>query len=119
MSYVLSRNLGLFQAHDPYWSHLGGPIVDERLTRKEQAEVVQHPVRNSNCHALGAVPWPVQVDGIGSPCKIGVHRARSARARLDRGSVADKFEEYVRQSQVAIVADVSDEHALALYVIPI
>jgi len=41
LPYVLSRSLGLFQAHDPHWSHLGGPIVDERLSRKEQAEVVQ------------------------------------------------------------------------------
>jgi hypothetical protein len=41
LPYVLSRNHGLFQAHDPHWSHLGGPIVDERLSRKEQAEVVQ------------------------------------------------------------------------------
>lgn len=41
LPYVLSRSHGFFQAHDPYWSHLGGPIVDERLSRKEQAEVVQ------------------------------------------------------------------------------
>lgn len=41
LPYVLSRSHGLFQAHDPHWSHLGGPIVDERLSRKEQAEVVR------------------------------------------------------------------------------
>jgi hypothetical protein len=41
LPFVLSRHLGLFRAHDPHWSHLGGPIVDERLSRKEQAEVVQ------------------------------------------------------------------------------
>jgi hypothetical protein len=41
MPYVLSRNRGFFQARDPHWSHLGGPIVDERLSRREQAEVVQ------------------------------------------------------------------------------
>ncbi len=41
LPYVLSRNHGLFQAHDPHWSHLGGPIVDERLSRTKQAEVVR------------------------------------------------------------------------------
>lgn len=41
LPYVLSRRHGLFQAHDPHWSHIGGPIVDECLSRKEQAEVVQ------------------------------------------------------------------------------
>ena len=41
LPYVLSRNYGFLQAHDPHWSHLGGPILDERLSRKEQAEVVQ------------------------------------------------------------------------------
>jgi hypothetical protein len=38
---VLTRNrFGLVQAHDPHWSHLGGPVVDERLSRSEQAEVI-------------------------------------------------------------------------------
>src|SRR5438045_193546 len=38
---VLSKNrLGLVLGHDPHWSHLGGPTVDETMTRAEQAEVI-------------------------------------------------------------------------------
>ena len=38
---VLSRGrLGIMRGHDPYWSHLGGPIVDPSLSRSEQAEVI-------------------------------------------------------------------------------
>ncbi|QNI32540.1 hypothetical protein H7849_00455 [Alloacidobacterium dinghuense] len=41
LPYILSRSLiGLFHARDPHWSHIGGPVVDERLSRKEQAEVL-------------------------------------------------------------------------------
>jgi hypothetical protein len=40
LPFILSRHLGLFQAQDPHWSHLGGPIVDQRLGRKEQAKVL-------------------------------------------------------------------------------
>jgi hypothetical protein len=41
LPFILSRHLGLFQAQDPHWSHLGGPIVDQRLGRNEQAKVLQ------------------------------------------------------------------------------
>jgi hypothetical protein len=41
LSLVLSRSrLGLLRGQDPHWSHLGGPIIDERLGRAEQAEVI-------------------------------------------------------------------------------
>lgn len=41
LHYALARNrLGLVRGHDPHWSHLGGPIVDDRLSRAEQAEVI-------------------------------------------------------------------------------
>jgi hypothetical protein len=41
LSFVLSRSrLGLLRGQDPHWSHVGGPIVDERLGRAEQAEVI-------------------------------------------------------------------------------
>lgn len=41
LPFVLSRNrLGLVQAHDPHWSHLGGPVIDESLSPAEQAEVL-------------------------------------------------------------------------------
>lgn len=40
LTYILTRNPGFFQAQDPHWSHLGGPVIDERLSRHEQAEVV-------------------------------------------------------------------------------
>jgi hypothetical protein len=41
LSFVLLRNrLGLLRGQDPHWSHLGGPIVDQRLSRREQAEVI-------------------------------------------------------------------------------
>jgi hypothetical protein len=40
--FVLSRNrIGLVRGHDPHWSHLGGPIVDENLSRTNQARVIQ------------------------------------------------------------------------------
>lgn len=39
---VLSRGrLGIVRGHDPYWSHLGGPIVDPSLSRSQQADVVR------------------------------------------------------------------------------
>jgi hypothetical protein len=42
LPFVLSRNrIGLVQGHDPHWSHLGGPIVAETLSRTEQARVIQ------------------------------------------------------------------------------
>jgi hypothetical protein len=42
LPFVLSRNrIGLVRGHDPHWSHLGGPIVDERLSRTEQAQVIR------------------------------------------------------------------------------
>ena len=42
LSFVLSRSrLGLLRGQDPHWSHLGGPIVDQRLSRTEQAEVIR------------------------------------------------------------------------------
>jgi hypothetical protein len=42
LPFVLSRSrLGLLRGQDPHWSHLGGPIVDQRLSRTEQAEVVR------------------------------------------------------------------------------
>lgn len=41
LPYILSRyQIGLFQALNPHWSHLGGPIIDERLDREDQAEVL-------------------------------------------------------------------------------
>lgn len=41
LPFVLTRNpLGLVTAHDLHWSHLGGPIVDESLSRSDQAEVI-------------------------------------------------------------------------------
>jgi hypothetical protein len=41
LPFVLSKNrIGLVQGHDPHWSHLGGPIVDEKLSRTEQARVI-------------------------------------------------------------------------------
>ncbi|WP_158750827.1 hypothetical protein [Acidobacterium sp. S8] len=42
LPYIISRNRkGFSWARDPHWSHLGGPIVDEQLSRKQQAEVLQ------------------------------------------------------------------------------
>jgi hypothetical protein len=42
LPFVLSRSrLGLLRGQDPHWSHLGGPIVDQRLSRTEQAEVIR------------------------------------------------------------------------------
>ena len=42
LPFVLSRSqLGLPRGQDPHWSHLGGPIVDERLSRTEQAETIR------------------------------------------------------------------------------
>jgi hypothetical protein len=39
---VLSRSrLGLLRGQDPHWSHLGGPIVDQELSRTEQVEVIR------------------------------------------------------------------------------
>jgi hypothetical protein len=40
LPFILSRNKCFILAQDPYWSHLGGPILDARLNRKDQAEVV-------------------------------------------------------------------------------
>ena len=42
LPFVLSRNrMGLTRGCDPHWSHLGGPIVDQRLSRSEQAGVIR------------------------------------------------------------------------------
>jgi|KBSMisStaDraftv2_1062788.scaffolds.fasta_scaffold01995_11 hypothetical protein len=42
LPYVLRRNrLGLTFGQDPYWAHLGGPIVQEELTSAEQADVIR------------------------------------------------------------------------------
>ena len=42
LPFVLSRSqVGLLRGQDPDWSHLGGPIVDERLSRTEQAEAIR------------------------------------------------------------------------------
>jgi hypothetical protein len=39
---MLSRSrFGLVSGQNPHWSHLGGPIVDDRLSRTEQAEVMR------------------------------------------------------------------------------
>jgi hypothetical protein len=46
LSYLLSRNpIGLSRVGDPFWSHFGGPVVDERLSRSEQAKVIRQLVR--------------------------------------------------------------------------
>jgi hypothetical protein len=42
LPYITSRTRqGLSWARNPHWSHLGGPIVDEQLSREEQAAVLQ------------------------------------------------------------------------------
>ncbi len=42
LPFVLSRNrLGLYSGHDPYWSHLGGPVLDSGLNRFEKASVIR------------------------------------------------------------------------------
>lgn len=42
LPFVVWRNrLGLICGQDPYWSHLGGPILDPRLDRSEQASVIR------------------------------------------------------------------------------
>jgi hypothetical protein len=42
LSYVLRRNrLGLTFGQDPYWAHLGGPIINEELPAPEQADVIR------------------------------------------------------------------------------
>ncbi len=39
---ILSKSrFGLVTGLEPHWSHLGGPIVDDRLSRAEQAEVIR------------------------------------------------------------------------------
>lgn len=39
---VLSRGrFGIVRGQDPHWSHLGGPIIDEKLNRNEQARVIR------------------------------------------------------------------------------
>jgi hypothetical protein len=39
---VLSKGrLGIVRGHDPYWSHLGGPIVDPKMDRSAQAKVIR------------------------------------------------------------------------------
>ncbi len=39
---LFSRSrVGLLRGHDPHWSHLGGPVVDEGLSRTEQADVIR------------------------------------------------------------------------------
>jgi hypothetical protein len=41
LAFVEARNrLGLVCGHDPYWSHLGGPILADGMNRFEQAEVL-------------------------------------------------------------------------------
>ena len=41
LPFILSKSrFGLVAGLDPHWSHLGGPIVDNRLNRTEQAEVI-------------------------------------------------------------------------------
>jgi hypothetical protein len=52
---ILTKSrFGLVTGGDPHWSHLGGPIVDHRLSHKEQEEVIrsliqQLPPRSSFC----------------------------------------------------------------------
>jgi hypothetical protein len=42
LPFVLRKNwLGLARCQEPYWSHLGGPILDLGLDRAEQAEVIR------------------------------------------------------------------------------
>jgi hypothetical protein len=38
---LMPTRIGFFLAKNPHWSRLGGPVVSERLSRKEQAEVLQ------------------------------------------------------------------------------
>jgi hypothetical protein len=41
LPYVQWRNrFGLAFGHDPYWAHLGGPVVDRGLSASEQAKVI-------------------------------------------------------------------------------
>lgn len=42
LSFVLRRNrLGMTSGQDPYWAHLGGPIVEESLSADEKARAVR------------------------------------------------------------------------------
>ena len=60
LPFVLSRNrIGLVRGHDPHWSHLGGPIVDERLSRTEQAKVI--------CSLLEQLPRSVSFHFVCNP----------------------------------------------------
>ena len=46
LAFVLRKSrLGLACGQDPYWSHLGGPILDEGLDRSEQADVIRSLLR--------------------------------------------------------------------------
>ncbi|WP_109487595.1 hypothetical protein [Occallatibacter savannae] len=46
LPYVLRKNrIGLTFGHDPYWAHLGGPIVQERLSISEQADAIRSLVQ--------------------------------------------------------------------------
>jgi len=46
LPFVLWRNrLGLSFGQDPYWAHLGGPIVEEELGASEKAKVIRDLVR--------------------------------------------------------------------------
>lgn len=42
LPYLLSKSrIGLSHVRDPLWSYFGGPVVDERLSRSEQAKVIR------------------------------------------------------------------------------
>jgi hypothetical protein len=46
LPYILSRSrLGLVRGKNPHWSHLGGPILDQGLSRAEKADVIQSLIK--------------------------------------------------------------------------
>src|SRR5262249_50582029 len=60
--------------------------------------------------ALRTEAGTIQGDGVRTGIEVGVDSARCAGARFEGNVVTAEFEEDIGQGEVAVIADVADEH---------
>lgn len=87
LPFILSRRrFGVVRGHDPYWSHLGGPILDTELSPVEQAGVLRS--------LLNQLPRRMSFSFVCDPTSSYSHLLRAAFAKA--GFTHSKQVTYIR-----------------------
>ena len=102
----VAAELRLFPGLHPLWPHVPQQLIAQPAKLKRL--VLSGQLERK---ALGAVPQSAEGDRPAAGSQVGAHGTGDARAGLDDGAVvALEFEQDIVDSDVTLIANVSDQH---------